>query len=94
MSEIAIMTDGGRSRHWPAVEQLRIVAETMLEGERISAAARRNGEAPNLLNRVCEPRACRLLTIGACIAFWSATPFVWNDPELIAPNAITTARSS
>lgn len=76
MSEIAIVIDGGRRRLWPAVEQLRIVEETMLEGERISAAARRNGVAPNLLNRGCEPRACRLLTIGAYIAFWSATPFV------------------
>jgi transposase len=51
MSEIEIITDGGRRRHWPASEKLRIVEETLYDGESISAVARRNGVAPNLLYR-------------------------------------------
>ncbi len=51
MSEIEIMTDGGRRRRWSAADKLRIVEETMFEGESISAVARRNGVAPNLLYR-------------------------------------------
>ncbi len=51
MSEIEIITDGGRRRRWSAADKLRIVEETMYEGESISAVARRNGVAPNLLYR-------------------------------------------
>jgi len=51
MSEIEIITDGGRRRRWPAAEKLRIVEETLYDGESISAFARRNGLAPNLLYR-------------------------------------------
>lgn len=51
MSEIEIITVGGRRRRWPAAEKLRIVEETMYAGESISAVARRNGVAPNLLYR-------------------------------------------
>lgn len=51
MSEIEIICDGGRRRRWSAAEKLRIVEETMFEGESISAVARRNGVAPNLLYR-------------------------------------------
>ena len=51
MSEIEVITDGGRRRRWPAAEKLRIVEETMYDGESISAVARRNGVAPNLLYR-------------------------------------------
>ena len=51
MSEIEIISDGGRRRLWPAAEKLRIVEETMFDGESISAVARRNGVAPNLLYR-------------------------------------------
>ncbi len=51
MSEIEIITDGGRRRRWSAGEKLRIVEETMYDGESISAVARRNGVAPNLLYR-------------------------------------------
>jgi len=51
MSEIEIITDGGRRRRWSAAEKLRIVEETMFDGESISAVARRNGVAPNLLYR-------------------------------------------
>ncbi len=51
ISEIEIITDGGRCRRWSAAEKLRIVEETMYDGESISAVARRNGVAPNLLYR-------------------------------------------
>lgn len=49
MSEIEIITDGGCRRRWSAADKLRIVEETLYDGERISAVARRNGVAPNLL---------------------------------------------
>ena len=48
MSEIEIITDGGRRRRWFASDKLRIVEETLFEGESLSAVARRNGVAPNL----------------------------------------------
>ena len=51
MSEIEIITDGGRRRRWSAAEKLRIVEETLHGDESISAVARRNGVAPNLLYR-------------------------------------------
>lgn len=51
MSEIEIITDGGRRRRWSAAEKLRIVEETLHDDESISAVARRNGVAPNLLYR-------------------------------------------
>ena len=51
MTEIEIITDGGRRRRWSAAEKLRIVEEAMFEGESISGVARRNGLAPNLLYR-------------------------------------------
>jgi len=51
MTEIEIITDGGRRRRWPTAEKLRIVEETMYGDASISAVARRNGVAPNLLYR-------------------------------------------
>ena len=51
MSEIEIVTDGGRRRRWSAAEKLRIVEETLDERAGISVVARRNGVAPNLLYR-------------------------------------------
>lgn len=51
LSEIEIITDGGRRRRWPAAEKLRIVEETLYGDESISAVARRNGVPPNLLYR-------------------------------------------
>ena len=51
MSEIEIISDGGRRRRWSAAEKLRIVEETMFEGKSITAVARRNGVAPDLLYR-------------------------------------------
>jgi len=51
MSEIEMITDGGRRRRWSAAEKLRIVEETLQGNDSISAVARRNGVAPNLLYR-------------------------------------------
>ena len=51
MSEIEIITDGGRRRRWSPAEKLRIVEETLDGRESISVVARRNGVAPNLLYR-------------------------------------------
>jgi transposase len=51
MSDIEIITDGGRRRHWSSAEKLRIVEETLEGRESISVVARRNGVAPNLLYR-------------------------------------------
>ena len=43
MSEIEIITDGGRRRRWSATEKLRIVEETLDEREgRVSATRCRN----------------------------------------------------
>jgi transposase len=51
MSEIEIITDGGRRRRWTAAEKLQIVEETLDDRASISVVARRNGVAPNLLYR-------------------------------------------
>jgi len=51
MSEIEVITDGGRRRRWPAEEKLRVVEETLYGGASISEVARRNSVAPNLLYR-------------------------------------------
>ena len=51
VSEVEIITDGGRRRRWSAAEKLRIVEETLDERASISVVARRNGVAPNLLYR-------------------------------------------
>ena len=51
VSEVEIITDGGRRRRWTAAEKLRIVEETLDERASISVVARRNGVAPNLLYR-------------------------------------------
>jgi len=51
MSEIEVLTDGGRRRRWSAAEMLRIVEVNLYDGDSVSAVARRNGVAPNLLYR-------------------------------------------
>ena len=51
MSDVEIITDGGRRRRWSPAEKLRIVEETLDERASISVVARRNGVAPNLLYR-------------------------------------------
>jgi len=50
MSDIEIITDGGRRRRWSAAEKLRIVEETRQGHDSISAVARPGGVAPNLLD--------------------------------------------
>jgi transposase-like protein len=47
MSEIEIVTDGGRRRRWTAAEKPRIVEETLDNRASILVMARRNGVAPN-----------------------------------------------
>lgn len=49
MSEIEIITDGGRRGRWTAAEKLRIIEETLDDRAGISLVARCNGVAPNLL---------------------------------------------
>ena len=51
MSDMEIVTDGGRRRRWSAAEKLRIVDETLDDRASISVVARRNGVAPNLFYR-------------------------------------------
>ena len=51
MSDVEIITDGGRRRRWSGTEKIRIVEETLDERASISVVARRNGVAPNLLYR-------------------------------------------
>lgn len=55
MSDIEIITDGGRRRRWSAAEKLRIVEETLDDRASISVVARRNGVALNLLYRWRRP---------------------------------------
>jgi transposase len=47
VSEIEIITDGGRRRRWSASEKMRSVEETLEDGTSIPIVARRNGVAPN-----------------------------------------------
>jgi transposase-like protein len=55
MSEIEIITDGGRRRRWTtAAEKLRIVEKTLDNLASISVVARRNGVAPILLGHLTE----------------------------------------
>ena len=52
MSELEIITDGGRRRRrWTSAVKLRIVEEKLDDRASISVVARRNGVAPNLLYR-------------------------------------------
>jgi transposase len=76
MSEMEIITDGGRRRRWSAAEKLRIVEETLDERESISVVARRNGVAPNLLYRWR-----RLMLEGGSVA-------VTGDDEVTSNRAV------
>jgi len=49
MSELEIITDGGRRRRWTAAEKLRILEETLDDQASISMFALGNGMAPKLL---------------------------------------------
>ena len=70
MSDVEIITDGGRRRRWSAAEKLRIVEEALDERASISVVVRRNGVAPNLLYRWR-----RLMLEGGAVA-------VSNDDEV------------
>ena len=76
VSEVEIITDGGRRRRWSAAEKLRIVEETLDERASISVVARRNGVAPNLLYRWR-----RLMTEGGAVAV-QADDAVTGNAEL------------
>lgn len=56
-----------------AAEKLRIVEETLCDGESISAVARRNGEAPNLLYRWR-----KLMLEGGCRRGFRCGLTVWS----------------
>ncbi len=60
---IEVITGTARRRRWTTEEKLRIVEETLQSGESISAIARRNGVASNLLYRWR-----RLMTEGGAVA--------------------------
>ena len=60
---IEIITGAARRRRWTTTEKLRIVEEALHSGESLSAVARRNGVAANLLYRWR-----RLMTEGGAIA--------------------------
>ena len=76
MSDVEIITDGGRRRRWSATEKLRIVEETLDERASISVVARRNSVAPNLLYRWR-----RLMLEGGAVA-------VSNDDEVTSNRAV------
>lgn len=48
---IEVITGIAGRRYWLAHEKLRIIEESLVPGESVSAVARRNGVAPNLLFR-------------------------------------------
>ena len=66
-----MITGVARRRYWPAHEKLRIIEESLVPGESVSAVARRNGVAPNLLFRWR-----RLMDEGGAMAVGSNEPVV------------------
>ena len=68
---VEVITGVARRRHWPAHEKLRIVEESPAPGESVSAAARRDGVAPNLLFR-----RRRLMDEGGAMAVGPNEPVV------------------
>ena len=68
---VEVITGVARRRHWPAHEKLRIIEESLAPGESVSAVARRNGVAPNLLFRWR-----RLMDEGGAMAVGSNEPVV------------------
>jgi transposase len=68
---VEVITGVARRRYWPAHEKLRIIEESLAPGESVSAVARRNGVAPNLLFRWR-----RLMDEGGAMAVGSNEPVV------------------
>jgi len=60
---VEIITGTARRRRWRTQDKLRMIEETLLPGESISAVTRRHGVAPNLLYRWR-----RLMTEGGAVA--------------------------
>ena len=71
LRRVEVITGVARRRDWPAHEKLRIVEESLAPGESVSAVARRNGVAPNLLFRWR-----RLMDEGGAMAVGSNEPVV------------------
>ena len=63
MSEIEIITDGGRRHRWSAPEKLRIVEESLANWGSIPIVTRRNGVTPKLFYR-----SRRLMLQGGSVA--------------------------
>ena len=68
---VEVITGLAGRRYWPAHEKLRIIEESLVPGESVSAVARRNGLAPNLLFR-----RRRLMDEGGAMAVGSNEPVV------------------
>ena len=68
---VEVITGIAGRRYWPAHEKLRIIEESLVPGESVSAVARRNGVAPNLLFRWR-----RLMDEGGAMAVGSNEPVV------------------
>jgi transposase len=71
---IEVITGTARRRRWPVEEKLRIIGESCEPGESVSAVARRNGVAPNLLYRWR-----RLMNQGGATAVGSDEPVVGSS---------------
>jgi transposase len=68
---VEVITGAARRRRWTTEQKLRIIEESFDAGETVSAVARRNGVAPNLLFRWR-----RLMTEGGAAAVGSDEPVV------------------
>jgi transposase len=71
---IEVITGTARRRRWSVAEKVRILEESLEPGESISAVARRNGVAPNLLYRWR-----RLMNHGGAAAVGSDEPVVGSS---------------
>lgn len=71
---IELITGMSRRRRWPTEAKLRIIEESFEPGETVSAVARRNGVAPNLLFRWR-----RLMSEGGVTAVGSDEPVVGSS---------------
>ena len=71
---IEVITGTARRRRWPVEEKLRIIGESCEPGESVSAVARRNGVASNLLYRWR-----RLMNQGGATAVGSDEPVVGSS---------------
>lgn len=71
---IEIITGAARRRRWTTEQKLRIIEESFEPGETVSAVARRNGVAPNLLFRWR-----RLMSEGGVVAVGSDEPVIGSS---------------